>query len=296
MKSAVGRCLVVSACAAPSLRAGTAWGGAGDAVKDVKPGNDKWDKADPADIDKKLAKPVINNGDFFFQYMRPKSGFRSPMGEQAACVLDKAVHIMDFHFCHSQFMRPFQKSYKMDCDVMFLPNLAKDLDECCVGEEHVPLWGQMHKCQKMVKPISKFVRKTMVPLFAQCMADAGPQVAALPPSTTKGFDATFRNAFAHPSCNKAARLTPAAVTRLYKVSATLYVTSNKLDLTEHAKTMMATCDPIEAPPTTKAAMVVSDSFTKKCHHLLGGMWRAVVKSRFAEPDTPRDDAIDDDWV
>jgi hypothetical protein len=232
------------------------------------------DKEDEADLDKKLVEPVYKGGDFFLQHFTPKGGFKSPVGEQAACLLDKASHMMDFHFCHDKLARAYKKSYKMDCDSQRVVNGFKDIEACCAGESHIPLWQQMKTCKAKAAPIEAFGRK-MVPNFDLCIKHSNEDK----PSKAS-----------QDACVAAIKATLVIARRLFKASADLYVEGHRLDVTDKALKFMTKCEPATKMSAATKAGLRDDPdkvlFTKVCRSLLATMWTEVI---------PADKNVDDDW-
>jgi hypothetical protein len=263
---------VGGASATKSLRATGQWGSDLDAeAATVSAGSDKWDTEDEADLDKKLLKPVYTDGDFFQQYFTPAGGFKTPVGEQAACIVDKASHIMNFHFCHDNLARPFSKSYKQDCDAMFIKNTLKDINECCLGESHIPLWAQMHTCKHKVAPITAFMTKYLGS-FDSCLAKGKAYQQAHPKAERDG------RAFKNADCGKTKQVVPLAAKKLFKVATDLYVLGHKLDVTDHAKSFMRVCEPGLGSSNAKKL------FPKKCRNMLAKMWTKVTKQSVKDDD------------
>ena len=263
--------LVVSASATKSLRATGQWGSDLDAeAATVSAGSDKWDTEDEADLDTKLLKPVYTDGDFFQQYFTPAGGFKTPVGEQAACIVDKASHIMNFHFCHDNLARPFSKSFKQDCDALFMKNVIKDINECCLGESHIPLWAQMHMCKHKVGPIVAFMTKYLGS-FDSCL-NKGRQYHQAHPKADISLG--FKNA----DCKKTKQVVPIASKKLFKVATDLYVLGHKLDVTDHAKSFMRACEP------GLGSSIPKNMFPKKCRNLLAKMWTKVTKQSVKDDD------------
>ena len=294
MRSVLALALLAAASASPSLRAGAQWGPDLKAeAKSFSAGSDKWDTEDKADVDEKLMAPIFKDGDFFSQFFTPAGGFMTPVGEQAACIVDKASHVMNFHFCHDDLRRTFKKTYKQDCDRLFVKNAITDISECCLGEAHIPLWSQMHTCKKKTAPITAFMTKHLGQ-FDQCMK----KTEALTTGKKAIQDTAAEDKT--PACAKAVAIVPAVAKRLFKLGTELYVQGHKLDLTKHAKDFMQLCEPgLENAPSKKRPHAL---FTRKCRNKLAEMWTAVTKEDTSEeiedlkkPSTINNANADDDW-
>jgi len=219
---------------------------------------------------------VYKDGDFFLQHFTPKGGFKSPVGEQAACLLDKAAHMMDFHFCHDKLAREYQKSYKMDCDKQRVKHAFLDIEACCAGESHVPLWQQMKTCRRKVASIKAFSRK----MFIKHDHTASPGAFA---AFIKASVVTAR--------------------RLFKASADLYLEGHRLDVTDKALKFMTKCEPATRMSAATEAGLRDEPykvlFTKVCRSLLATMWTEVYPQAKDEKRFSAGAALlsftDDDW-
>ena len=101
------------------------------------------------EIDKKL----ITEDFFDHGYFTPDGGFADSAGEQAACVLDKGLHLIQFSLCEpGTRLRAYSKRYRNDCDRRFLDDAVLALRECCSGAAHLPSWASSHRCRKTTAP------------------------------------------------------------------------------------------------------------------------------------------------
>ena len=99
-------------------------------------------------VDAQLQSSFVSHG-----FFRPKAGFADSAGEQAACVLDKALHVIQFSLCApGTRLRAFKKGIRGDCDKSFLPNTAASLKQCCTGMEHLPSWASSSRCKLAIAP------------------------------------------------------------------------------------------------------------------------------------------------
>ena len=119
----------------------------------------------PAPVDRTLARR-----DFFTLYLRPAAGFATAREEQAACLLDKALHVLDFDRCDpAAFLRRHGQRGggggggggsggggggrgSGDCDASFGTRVQRELAQCCDGDEHAPMWDQQRRCHTAAAP------------------------------------------------------------------------------------------------------------------------------------------------
>jgi hypothetical protein len=167
----------------------------------------------------------------------------------------------------------------MDCDKSRVMNGFKDIEECCSGESHIPLWQQMKTCKLKAAPIEAFGRK-MQPNFELCvkhMAD---------PRLVQGLEKPSEAS--KDACVAAIKATLVAARRLFKASADLYLEGHRLDVTDKALKFMTKCEPATRMSAAKQAGLRDDPdkvlFTKICRSLLATMWTEVYPQ-----------AKDDDW-
>jgi hypothetical protein len=112
--------------------------------------------------------------DFFNDYFVPKGGFKDPSGEQAACLLDKADHIM-------QIMRCAQKVHPVgDCSTNFISDLLPALADCCAGNELKRKWSQgklddsvKDLCTSRIAKVYLSVKQQLLPGWITCEAAGG---------------------------------------------------------------------------------------------------------------------------
>jgi len=125
---------------------------------------------------------------FYMLYWRPKGGFKSSSEEQAACVLDKAAHLLMFATCTpEELLRPKKSTYRLDCDRAFIGDLLQDLRSCCVGVEHAAMWKSQQRCEHTIAPLLKIAGSYAKP-FAKCV-----KVVDSERRTDPGEDASFRS-------------------------------------------------------------------------------------------------------
>ena len=240
------------------------WGPDAEAeAKWVKAGAEKWDLLDKKDIDFKLAQLVTNDGDFFQQYFTPVGGFKTPVGEQAACLVDKASHLLNLHFCHDKLARSFEKSFQQDCDNMFVADVLKDIHECCLGVSHVPLWTQMRLCRKKTHPIARAVKERLghVDTCLSSLKGTYAYTYGLHDSAWRKYAWLQKLHFNQMLCKKAdhelATVVPRVANALFKIATELYLRGHTLDLTAGARQFMAACEPARRPTTTPAPLVAA---------------------------------------
>jgi hypothetical protein len=108
----------------------------------------------PAPVDRTLARR-----DFFTLYLRPAAGFATAREEQAACLLDKALHVLDFDRCDpAGFLRRHGQGGGGggggggDCDASFGTRVQRELAQCCDGDEHAAMWDQQRRCHAAAAP------------------------------------------------------------------------------------------------------------------------------------------------
>ena len=124
---------------------------------------------------------------FYMLYWRPKGGFKSSSEEQAACVIDKAAHMLMFATCTAEeLLRPKKSTYRLDCDRMFVSDLVQDLQSCCVGVEHAAMWQSQKRCEATIAPVVKIASSYIKPM-AKCV-----KVVEAERYTDAGEDDAFR--------------------------------------------------------------------------------------------------------
>ena len=270
MRSVLLPVLVCSSCCQADGPQRRLWGNAAlIGTENEQPGDEVYDEDGAQDfVDKQLEGSTAEGGGFTFpNSFRPKGGFRTPVGEQAACILDKAARMMTFHVtCHQDHGKHHF------CHTHFMGSVLKSLHKCCTGEEHIPLWGQMTSCNRRMRPAVKFMTQHKG-MWRVCVTEARMKWVR---GGRKGYPD-----FNTVTCLKAGELIPAIVKRLYAVSAELFVEAHRLDVTRLAKKMMITCDPGYCArmgcDKDGHELALQDLFSPVCTHMMRHMFKRRAK-------------------
>ena len=223
------------------------------------------------------ANPLLENpafGELFVPAFVAREGFKSAVGAQAACVLDKAALLLHFYYCHDGKAWEYMREFEMNCDKDFTATMAHDLQQCCFGSPYVPPWAPVQACRRRLAPALAALRLVS---FARCTArgDGWPAKAH--------FRATGR------ACGEGVRAARVAARLLFGVANALFSAGQLFgaaDKTPQARTFMAACAPALNEHTT-----VEDA---QCRTRLVTLWHMVrtsLKSKkppTAKPPKPQD--------
>ena len=99
---------------------------------------------------------------------RPKAGYASAWGEQAACVLDKSMRFIEVLYALKK-CRAWTSGVSTICYKGLLPDLADAFRSCCEGSEHVPFRKSLARCKGMIMPITRTIEKELDPLLLEKM-------------------------------------------------------------------------------------------------------------------------------
>jgi hypothetical protein len=279
---------------------------------DIKPLDDKWAGVDKDEVDKQLAQAVADGGDFYASWTRPTRGFLSPLGEQAACVIDKSAHILEFHFCTSIMESRYQYSIENNCEgagADYLDTTLKALSECCEGDEHIPTWSEMQICSNSIDPLVKeFDGK--VQTWKKCVKSADEALdAAAKIKDDDEMHAAHKEAYDSDECREAGEMVTDLVEKLHDIGGTMFVESHALDITENVKRFMYACaqhkkgehwinpehmshkghtvehkhvhrrlDEHEAPTNDPFKDDILETFGGKCYYMIKHMWELEDQS------------------
>lgn len=114
---------------------------------------------------------------------RPKAGYASAWGEQAACVLDKSMRFIEVLYALKKCRIWEDNKPANICYEGLLPDLAAAFRSCCEGSEHVPFRKTLARCKGMIMPITRQIESELDPLLAKKMATND--------NDSQGADATF---------------------------------------------------------------------------------------------------------
>jgi hypothetical protein len=103
--------------------------------------------------------------------LRPTGGYESAVGEQAACVLDKAMKLIEVLFAFKHCRR-FDRPRGELCYGGVAEDLVADAGECCAGNEHIVLPRSLARCKAGIRPWLGAIRKVLLPrLLPKANAD-----------------------------------------------------------------------------------------------------------------------------
>ena len=94
--------------------------------------------------------------------LRPKNGYETSVGEQAACVLDKSMKLIEILYAFKRCHRFDQPRGKL-CYGGVAEDLTSDATKCCEGNEHIVLPHSQTRCKRGIAPWLGAIRKVLLP-------------------------------------------------------------------------------------------------------------------------------------
>jgi len=232
----------------------------------------------------------------------PRHGFRTPVGEQATCVVDKVAHLLSLAFCgvgvvslgkakqrrsnkegdkHHRHEAKDLGPLGMGCDSELFETLGQALGRCCAGEgKHIPAeWGHhanaMRRCREWVQPLASYVHHDVAPAFAACQAalraikaEGGKQgrVSAAQRAACDTFGAQAESLYA-------------GANDMIGVARALYKTAHNLDLTKRTRKFLKKCHGNAHHYQGHAEVT---EWGKHCKETLAKMWKAQTGRKAEE--------------
>jgi hypothetical protein len=179
---------------------------------------------------------------FFNKHFIPEGGFRTALGEQAACLLDKAAHALEFHFCHGELERAATADERDGCDRDFVAHLDNGIELCCTGEAHIPLWDTINECDEMTH-MARTTIHTFAKEFHMCIEGVSKNTPCETIEDKHQKQACLRkhDEAKHHGCANLPKI-PSIAHSLMRVAVNLFVESDRLDVSTDAEKFVEQCE------------------------------------------------------
>ena len=125
------------------------------------------DKVKAANPKKHLVLPASSAHGFTPSNYKPDGGFPTDVGEQAACVLDKAEAVVDV-VPEMLNCKEWHHEIGEPCYALPIEHLVKHTEACCEGREHFVLWDSDTLCEKNIAQFVHHLKSWAAPIFDKC--------------------------------------------------------------------------------------------------------------------------------